>query len=213
MIKSITFTLILVALIPQICSHGMMLVPPNRSSLWRLNKTAPVNYNDNQNFCGGASIQWGQFGGKCGPCGDVYSDPHPQDNENTGKYGQGIVVAEYTAGSEIDVQVLLTANHLGFFKYSLCVLKDPNAPELDENCFVPLTFSDGSAKYNVQQRDKQVYNKIKLPKTISCDRCVLRWHYTAGNNWGVCENGTSALGCGPQETFRSCSDIRIVNVY
>jgi hypothetical protein len=30
-----------------------------------------------------------------------------------------------------------------------------------------------------------------------------------GNNWGTCSNGTSGLGCGPQETFRSCADIRI----
>lgn len=30
-----------------------------------------------------------------------------------------------------------------------------------------------------------------------------------GNNWGWCDDGTGALGCGPQETFRSCSDITI----
>ena len=32
----------------------------------------------------------------------------------------------------------------------------------------------------------------------------------AGNNWGKCEDGTSGMGCGPQETFRSCADIKIV---
>ena len=31
-----------------------------------------------------------------------------------------------------------------------------------------------------------------------------------GNNWGKCEDGTSGMGCGPQETFRSCADIQIV---
>lgn len=31
----------------------------------------------------------------------------------------------------------------------------------------------------------------------------------AGNNWGHCENGTSGVGCGPQEEFRSCADITI----
>ena len=31
----------------------------------------------------------------------------------------------------------------------------------------------------------------------------------AGNNWGSCDDGTSGMGCGPQETFRSCADIRI----
>jgi hypothetical protein len=31
----------------------------------------------------------------------------------------------------------------------------------------------------------------------------------SGNSWGVCANGTGALGCGPQETFRTCSDISL----
>lgn len=30
-----------------------------------------------------------------------------------------------------------------------------------------------------------------------------------GNNWGECEDGTHAIGCGNQETFRSCADISI----
>ena len=31
----------------------------------------------------------------------------------------------------------------------------------------------------------------------------------SGNRWGDCGNGTSAEGCGPQETFRACSDISV----
>lgn len=31
----------------------------------------------------------------------------------------------------------------------------------------------------------------------------------AGNNWGRCENGTSKVGCGPQETFRGCADVAV----
>ena len=46
---------------------------------------------------------------------------------------------------------------------------------------------------------------------LSCSQCILQWTYTAGNNWGVCSNGTGELGCGPQETFRGCADIRIVD--
>lgn len=30
-----------------------------------------------------------------------------------------------------------------------------------------------------------------------------------GNNWGQCPDGSGALGCGPQESFRGCSDITI----
>lgn len=51
---------------------------------------------------------------------------------------------------------------------------------------------------------------IRLPLTVTCDQCILQWTYVGGNNWGTCQNGTSGLGCGPQEHFRSCADIRIV---
>lgn len=44
---------------------------------------------------------------------------------------------------------------------------------------------------------------------LECANCVLQWRYIAGNNWGMCENGTGAVGCGPQEEFRACSDVAI----
>ena len=34
--------------------------------------------------------------------------------------------------------------------------------------------------------------------SVSCEQCILQWTYTAGNNWGMCDNGTGDLGCGPQ---------------
>ena len=37
----------------------------------------------------------------------------------------------------------------------------------------------------------------------------LQWTYDTANSWGTCRNGTDAMGCGPQETFRACSDIKI----
>ncbi|XP_044264652.1 uncharacterized protein LOC123011330 [Tribolium madens] len=196
-------------LVDKISGHGMMLQPPNRSSLWRFNPNAPPNYNDNQNYCGGAGVQWASMGGKCGVCGDKYDDPHPQANENTGKYGQGIIAAEYKSGSSIDVEVLLTTNHKGFFNFSLCVLQNPNKHESGEDCFQPLKLANGDNQYNVVTGEKTINTQIQLPSGLKCDRCVLRWHYQAGNNWGQCEDGSYNQGCGPQETFRSCADITI----
>lgn len=37
--------------------------------------------------------------------------------------------------------------------------------------------------------------------------------YILGNTWGWCEDGSGGLGCGPQEEFRSCSDISITNSF
>lgn len=44
---------------------------------------------------------------------------------------------------------------------------------------------------------------------MECGNCVLQWRYVAGNNWGMCADGTGAVGCGPQEEFRACADITI----
>ncbi|CAG9835450.1 unnamed protein product [Diabrotica balteata] len=193
----------------EISGHGYMLNPPGRSSMWRFHPTATPNYQDNQIFCGGAYVQNELNDGNCGVCGDAYTDPHPQENENTGKYGQGIIAATYEAGSVIDVQIQLTANHLGNFTYSLCQLEDPNAPEPGEFCFEDLLLEDGSANYRVAEEDEVVYNRVRLPG-FQCPRCVLRWTYKAGNNFGQCDDGQWRRACGPQEHFRSCSDISIV---
>ena len=31
-----------------------------------------------------------------------------------------------------------------------------------------------------------------------------------GNTWDTCGNGTGAVGCGNQETFRNCADVAII---
>merc|ERR1712242_245617 len=50
---------------------------------------------------------------------------------------------------------------------------------------------------------------VRLPRGVTCDRCVLQWTYVTGNTWGYCEDGTADVGCGPQEWFRNCADIEI----
>ncbi|KAJ8924202.1 hypothetical protein NQ315_006993 [Exocentrus adspersus] len=203
------FYVLSAVVVKEVLGHGMMMKPPNRSSLWRFNLSLVFNYDDNQNYCGGLSVQTGN-GGNCGVCGDSYTDPHPQDNENTGKYGVGIVVETYQAGSVIEVRINLTANHIGQFSYSLCVLENPDGPESGEDCFMPLSLEDGSSHYNVAKDEFDIFNRVQLPADVKCERCVLRWHYRAGNNWGQCDDGSYATGCGPQETFRSCADVAIV---
>lgn len=47
---------------------------------------------------------------------------------------------------------------------------------------------------------------------LECANCVLQWRYIAGNNWGMCPDGTGAVGCGAQEEFRACADINIGDV-
>ncbi|KAL3286483.1 hypothetical protein HHI36_000989 [Cryptolaemus montrouzieri] len=214
MFKSSNIVFLMLAIVvKKISNHGMMLEPPNRSSLWQFypvdNVRVVPNYSHNQLFCGGFAVQWGTFGGKCGVCGDPFDAPHPQENENTGLYGKFGPVRNYSPGSVINIKIQLTFSHKGKFKYSLCVLHDASRPESGEGCFQDLRLADGRPHYEVGPQATTYYNSVKLPDGLRCNRCVLRWEYTAGNNWGTCPDGSQRLGCGPQETFRNCADIRI----
>lgn len=49
-------TLLLVWCARDAAGHGMLVDPPNRSSLWRFDASFPVNWDDNQNYCGGFNV-------------------------------------------------------------------------------------------------------------------------------------------------------------
>ena len=46
----------------EINCHGRLMVPPSRSSAWREDSRFPINYTDNEMYCGGFFVQWSQNG-------------------------------------------------------------------------------------------------------------------------------------------------------
>lgn len=50
---------------------------------------------------------------------------------------------------------------------------------------------------------------VDLPSNKTCEACILRWHWRAANNWGTCDDGSEAIGCGHQEVYRNCADISV----
>ncbi|CAG2055378.1 unnamed protein product [Timema podura] len=206
--------LVAMAVVAQVGGHGMVMDPVSRSSMWRMGFHTPVNYDDDGNFCGGFSTQWEEHAGKCGECGDDYGLPRPRPNENTGKYGTGVIVKTLKIGQEFVAYIDVTTNHQGFFEFRLCPLQSRDELETEE-CFSRflLQQQDGSTKYYILNREEGYsgyFNvTLRLPSGLTCDQCVLQWTWTVGNNWGTCDDGTEGDGCGPQETFRTCSDIAI----
>lgn len=66
----------------------------------------------------------------------------------------------------------------------------------------PLNFVDETGAtdptFNLEKLSPATYQvQIQLPPH------VLQWTYVTGNRWGVCPDGSSRLGCGPQESFRA----------
>ena len=167
----------------EISGHGMVLNPPGRGSRWRYDRTAPVDYDDNGCNCGGYSNQWFTHNGKCGICGDPYQSATPRAHELGGKIGvTGVIVANYTKSSTIEVTVRITANHLGKFQFDLCKLDTESE---SESCFLKnkLLTNDGKSEYPIGSATGDYKVKIKLPSNLTCKHCVLRWRYVAGNNW------------------------------
>jgi len=194
-----------------VLGHGYLLQPPARGTAWRVGFNTPTDWTDNEENCGGFSNQWDVNGGKCGICGDPWQGP--KENETPGIYASGTIVATYTEGQEFDVQVRITSNHKGWFEFRLCENNNFDQDK-DQTCFDDhlLEYVGGGTRKEIGDGAKIFSYRLKLPQAVTCDQCILQWHYNAGNSWGTCPNtGESCIGCGPQETFRGCSDIRIIS--
>jgi len=186
--------------------------------MWRYGFTTPVNYNDNELYCGGFSVQWSDNDGKCGVCGDDYGMKQPRPHEAGGKYGNGIIGGRYTMGQTIDIKIDISANHWGHFELKLCPTNGRKNIATQE-CFDkhPLVLADdpNSHEFYVPLDSPKItkFNyRVQLPQEVSCSQCVLQWTYYTGNTWGTCSNGTEGMGCGTQEWFRNCADIQINSV-
>ncbi|XP_041673790.1 uncharacterized protein LOC108104322 isoform X1 [Drosophila eugracilis] len=197
--------------------HGRLIDPPGRASAWRFGFKTPPDYNDHELYCGGFTRQWKRNGGKCGECGDAWDIPEPRPHEFGGQWGQGLIVRSYEPGSNMTIRVELTASHMGYFEFRLCPNRIAKQSCFDQNL---LRIIDGfpsqpiSSDLDIRfypRNGSRIYEiQARLPE-LTCDQCVLQWRYVAGNNWGICSDGNEAIGCGPQEEFRSCSDISLTS--
>ncbi|KAG8227863.1 hypothetical protein J437_LFUL008656 [Ladona fulva] len=140
----------------------------------------------------------------------------PRAHESGGKYAQGIIVRRYKIGATVPIRVELTANHKGYFEFRLCP-QNNHRKEATQACLDRYLLERGDSVGG-----RRVFpgieggggNRIfearyRLPDGLTCSQCVLQWRYVAGNSWGMCANGTGAVGCGPQEEFRACADVSI----
>lgn len=199
---------------PVVWGHGRLMDPAARNAMWRFGYPNPVNYNDNELYCGGFVVHYQKNKGQCGVCGDDYREKVPRSHEAGGLFGNGIISKRYVSGQVIDIEAELTTNHKGWMEINLCPNDDPDVI-IEESCLekYPLELSDGSGVRFVIPEDTkktEIFNwKVKLPEGVSCTNCVIRWKYFAGNTWGACSNGSESVGCGNQETFINCADVAI----
>ncbi|XP_067659367.1 uncharacterized protein [Haliotis asinina] len=207
---------VVLGVVDVVTSHGYLLEPPQRSSMWRVGFDTPVNYNDMELNCGGKERQHQRNGGRCGICGDAY-DSFPRENEVGGRYANGIIVRSYRAGSDIMVTVRLTTYHKGYFEFRLCpesnTSGDATGDCLDRN-LMPVRMLSGKeankTRFYPDAGSNDYVLAVSLPPGVTCDKCLFQWRYVTGKDWGrdpEAEDG--CVGCGPQEWFVNCADINI----
>ena len=89
----------------------------------------------------------------------------------------------YKAGDVIDLAADLTANHVGFFEYRVCPVRDLNIPATQE-CFdkYPVLITESmDGRYHVNATENGVIRmQGRLPPNLSCEHCVLQWRYNTG---------------------------------
>lgn len=190
---------------------------------------APRNVQHNSDWCayclnaGGVDAVYSQGSTpRYGVCGDPWNAP--KHHESTGKYGFTKISRRYAKGKTISVRVVLTANHLGRWSVRLCPLSSSSAAaeqkELTATCLQALQRADGSGPYTYVPGDQYNFKvKYRLPRNVSCERCVLQWLYETGN---TCRppgcpkkfTGTNVGTCGSRgnrgELFVNCADVQII---
>jgi len=209
----------LVSCLVSVNGHGYLLDPVARSTAWMVDqsfKQCCTYSNHMEMFCGGLQSQWNVHRGKCGICGEAYDKPNKLFEKGGAMY-TGKIVKTYNQGQQIDVTVVLTANHKGYFEYRLCNVDSTPDFEATQECLdrgiLKMAGSDSTKYREVGNYGSQAITvRVQLPSGVSCRHCVFQWKYTTGNNWGTDPTtGQSGIGMGIEnETFMGCSDISIV---
>ena len=98
---------------------------------------------------------------------------------------------------EITVKIELAKNYPGWFQFYLCDVQDDveneseecfnaNPLKINEDAHRPFWGDDKEYKYWVPRVGelKKAFNiKVKLPTTMTCDHCTLRWIFWTGTTF------------------------------
>jgi hypothetical protein len=133
-----------------------------------------------------------------GLCGD---NPGESNYMLGGKiYGSppgGDVQATYTSGQSIDINVIITAHHMGWCQFYLCdkgdalsqdglnkrmLLRDPNDPSISpvDASFLGRYYIIPTC-YGTEMSMNQTV-RYKLPEGLTCTNCVLQWYWVTANS-------------------------------
>lgn len=82
----------------------------------------------------------------------------------------------------LQVQIRLTASHLGNFQFKICPHNNPTVPVTQECLDQHRLNLAGTDEHHFYPKETGYYDiDLQLPPDMVCSQCILQWHYTAGN--------------------------------
>ena len=190
----------------KVTAHGFLKVPPARNVL-ALDSTPPEPCPHCLN--GGTSKEVSNLGawtwpkGRHGLCGDPWNDKAPRQHEAGGKFYTPGLYTTYDKGQVIDIEVLLTTNHNGRFKFRICKVSggydtaaENEQEQLTEECLDEHVLKQAKSGrspgglWSYAKSDDPVpahYTiSYQLPDNLTCDgvssHCVLQWYWLTMNS-------------------------------
>lgn len=142
--------------------------------------------------------------GRHGVCGDAWNGPK--------KHERFVRTADtYRRGGTLHARVVLTANHAGRWGLKLCP-----AATATQACFDahPLRRTNGKRFVRVKGGRDAYEAAFRLPRGVTCTRCVLQWTYETANSCNLSGSPhiTGVPACRDStnwERFWNCADIAI----
>lgn len=217
-IKKLVLVATAVVVFPQPAGGHGYLADPAARNVQRNTDHCPACLN-----AGGAAVTG--ISQRFGVCGDPWNGA--KRHEAFGRQAHPPRIARwYRRGQTISVRVDMTANHRGRWSLRLCPLPGSGSPYterryLNQRCFNrhKLRRTDGSM-YTYVPSDKHSFRaSYRLPRNVTCRRCVLQWLYETANSCsprgiparytgyklGTCGTRNAPAG----EVFVNCADIAI----
>lgn len=161
-----------------------------------------------------------------GVCGDKHTGP--KDHEVGGKFAGNLKVSRtYVQGQTIKIVIKITAPHGGRFMFGLCPLPkgasaDVERKTLTQKCIDSNQLTnakDGSRYWWFGKKTVGTHSMdFKLPPGVTCDRCVLQWHWESGNSCTLPNTppehilGANMVPCtqATPEEFWNCADVKVL---
>lgn len=174
----------LVATVPVAHAHGWIQTPLAR----QVSQAKVLNWKFSRAGGNGSKHPWSPLGGVPGICGDPFDGIYDHPSSNFA--GMPMPPKDtYTQGGGMTIQIDISANHGGFWEFSVCDHTAISQECFDRNKLKSMQHNSEQVwmlhrmlNSPTEQRPDSYFVEMKLPPWLVCDHCVLQWTWWTAHN-------------------------------